>query len=164
MSHKRSASMSNKYNSGIDWGEEGGNNKLVKNQYYNEYNYGYSPYNYDKFFSSLDCYGKKGYNVHLSQSKINHPDGRVEYQSSIDFSKNEPRKVVKSFTQNKRELKKDYDIINQTKSYQTGLIFKDTHYYETQKVVPKNYYVNYERTVDQYNDGTKNYGDWRQIN
>jgi hypothetical protein len=161
--NKRSSSMSNKYNSGINWGEEEENNKIVKNPYYNEYNYGYAPVKYDDFFASFDCFGKKGYNVNLTQSKINHPDGRVEYQSSFNLTKNEPRKVVKSFTQNKRELVKDYDIINQTKSYQTGIIFKDTHYYDTQKVVPKNHYVNYERTVDLYNDGTKNYGDWRQI-
>ena len=156
---KRSSSMSNKFNSRIDWDEGEENNKLVKNPCYNEYNYGNAPVKYNDFFSNFE---KKGYNVNLIQSKIDHPDGRVEYQSRINLFKNEPRKIVNSFTENKRELVKDYDIINQTKSYKTGIIFKDTHYYETQKVVPKNYYVNYERTIDQYNDGTKNYGDWRQ--
>lgn len=160
---KRSSSMSTKFNSKINWDEGEENNKLVKNPYYNEYNYGYAPVKYDDFISCFDNLGKKGYNFNLIQSKINHPDGRVEYQSSFNLSKNEPRKIVKSFTQEKRELVKDFDIINQTKSYETGLIFKDTHYYETQKVVPKSHYVKYERTVDQYSDGTRNYGDWRQI-
>ena len=161
---RRSSSMSNKYNSGINWGEGEGeeNNKLVKNPYYKEYNYGYTPVKYD-FFSNIDSLDKKGYNLKLTQSRIDHPDGRVEYQSSINLSKNKPREIVKSFTQKKRELVKDFDVINQTKTYETGLILKDTHYYETQKVIPKSYYVHYERTVDQYNDGTKNYGDWRQI-
>ena len=158
---KRSSSLSNKYNSRINWEEGEDNNKLVKNPYYNEYNYGYAPVKYNDFFSN--CLDKKGYNLKLTQSRIDHPDGRVEFQSSINVSKNKPREIVNSFTQNKRELVKDFDIINQTKSYKTGIIFKDTHYYETQKVIPKNYYVNYERTVDQYDDGTKNYGDWRQI-
>ena len=155
--------MSTKFNSKINLDEGEENNKLVKNPYYNEYNYGYAPVKYDDFISCFDNLGKKGYNFNLIQSKINHPDGRVEYQSSFNLSKNEPRKIVKSFTQKKRELVKDFDIINQTKSYETGLIFKDTHYYETQKVVPKSHYVKYERTVDQYSDGTRNYGDWRQI-
>jgi hypothetical protein len=161
---RRSSPMSNKCNSGRNWREGEGeeNNQLAKNPYYKEYNYGYTPGKYD-IFSSIDSLDKKGYNLKLTQSRIDHPDGRVEYQSSINLSKNKPREIVNSFTQNKRELVKDFDVINQTKSYKTGIIFKDTHYYETQKVVPKSYYVNYERTVDQYDDGTKNYGDWRQI-
>ena len=63
--------------------------------------------------------------------------------------------------QAKTELKKDFDLINQTKSYETGIIFKDTHYYNIQRVIPKDYYVNNEIIVEEYNDNTINYGDWK---
>ena len=137
--------------------EEEENNKLSISPYNNK-NY------YNSLYSGINKLEKKGYNLNLAQSKIFHPDGRVEYQSKLNFTKDEPRKVVRRYTQTKTELIKDFDLINQTKSYETGLIFKDTHYYNILRVIPKDYYVNYERTVEEYNDGTINYGDWRQIN
>ena len=137
--------------------DEEDNNKLAISPYNNK-NY------YNDCYSGISSLEKKGYNVNLAQSKIFHPDGRVEYQSKLNFTKDEPRKVVRRFTQTKTELKKDFDLINQTKTYKTGIIFKDTHYYNIQRVIPKDYYVNYERTVEEYNDGTINYGDWKRIN
>ena len=63
----------------------------------------------------------------------------------------------------KRERRKDYEIQSETKYFKTGIIFKDKHYYETQKVIPKDYYVRFERTVNEYSYVTKNYGEWREI-
>ena len=68
---------------------------------------------------------------------------------------------MRRFIQTKTELKKDFDLINQTKSYETRLILKDTHYYNIQRVIPKDYYVNNEISVEEYNDNTINYGDWK---
>ena len=45
------------------------------------------------------------------------------------------------YTQKKIEFIKDFYLINQTRSNETGLIFKDTHYYNIQRVIPKDYYV-----------------------
>ena len=66
---KRSSSMSTKFNSKINLDEGEENNKLVKNPYYNEYNYGYAPVKYDDFISCFDNLGKKGYNFNLINQK-----------------------------------------------------------------------------------------------
>ena len=130
------------------------NNKLAISPYNNK-NY------YNDLYSGINKFEKKGHNVNFAQSKIFHPDGRVEYPSKLNYTKDEPRKVVRRFIQTKTELKKDFDLINQTKSYETRLILKDTHYYNIQRVIPKDYYVNNEISVEEYNDNTINYGDWK---
>ena len=149
-----------------DYNEE---NNYQINKYYNKSpsknNYQNGIINYNGGFPSslFDMVQKGEFNVNVSQKKIHHPDGRIEFQSNIGISKNKPRSVVNTYNETKTEVKKDFDIINQTKSYQTGLIFKDTHYYETQKVIPRNTYEKYVRSVSQYDDGTYNYGDWRKV-
>ena len=171
-SHKRSSSFSNRARTKknyIKYEEEKVNPKYEINQYYNNNNYNKNHQNglmtFDDFFSNMMKFvNKEGYNITFSQTKIAHPDGRIEFKSDIGFSKNKPRTIVRTFKETKNEFRKDFKIINQTKSYKTGIIFKDTHYYETQKVIPNNYYVKFERTVTEYSDGTYNYGDWREIN
>ena len=129
----------------------------IKNNYQNEI-VNFFPMN---IFEKV---GKGEINVGFVQTNIKHPDGRNEFTYRVDISKNNPRKIINTYTETKTVKKKDFDIQTQTKSYQTGLIFKDTHYYETQKVIPKVVSQKYQRTVTQYSDGTSNYGDWRPIN
>ena len=132
-------------------------NKSFRNNEIVNYNGGGFPKN---FFDMME---NNGYNLDLSQSRIKHPDGRLEIQSKIGFSKHKPRKIVNTYQEKKTEVKKDYDKKTYTNSFKTGLIFKKRHYYETQKVIPKQIYENYQRTVTQYDDGSVNYGDWRRI-
>ena len=120
------------------------NNKLAISPYNNK-NY------YKDLYSGINKFEKKGYNANFAQSKIFHRDGRVEYQSKLNYTKDEPRKVVRRFIQTKTDLKKDFDLINQTKSYEIRLILKDTHYYNIQRVIPKDYYVNNEIIVKECN-------------
>ena len=113
------------------------------------------------FFNMMENHG---YNCDLVQTRIRHPDGRIEIQSKIGFSKNRPRKIINTYQETKTEVKKDYDIQTYTNSFQTGLIFKKKHYYETQRVIPKQINEYYQRTVTEYDDGSLSYGDWRRIN
>ena len=163
MSHKRSSSMNpTKYRARQDnyddeEYEECGivqyrNKSRAKNNCMNDL----VDTNFDGFLNAI----LKGYS--FEKTKVVHPDGTVEFMSRF-YNNNKTRQVTKTIKETKTERVKDYGIRSETKSYQTGLIFKDTHYYQTQKVVPKDYYVNYERTVTYYDDGTVNYGDWRRV-
>lgn len=87
---------------------------------------------------------------------------KERFMSATFFPVQNQRKVKEIRTEKKTEIIKDYDIKNNLKSFQTGLIFKDTHYYETQRVIPKNRKVEYKRDVTYYTDGSVNYGDWRE--
>ena len=164
---RRSSSMSTyKKNDFDDYNEE---NSYEKNPYYNnspiKNNYQYGITNYNNCFNKniFDKVEKGELNVGFTNTKIQHPDGRVEFQSRIDIFKNRPRTITKTFNQTRVEKIRDFKIETQTKSFKTGLIFKDTHYYDTQKVIPKDTYNKYQRTVTKYSDGTTNYGDWRLI-
>ena len=84
---------------------------------------------------------------------------RIEIPIPVESGK----KIEKIVTEKKCETKKDFQIKTEQKSFQTGLIFKKTHYYTTEKVIPSEKEINYERTVTYYNDGTINYGDWREV-
>ena len=84
---------------------------------------------------------------------------RIEIPRPVESGK----KIEKILTEIKCETKKDFKIQTEQKSFKTGLIFKDTHYYTTQKVIPSEKEVKFERTVTYYTDGTINYGDWREI-
>ena len=97
-------------------------------------------------------------------------DGSIEEGEWVEISRIEipkpvesGKKIVKIVTEKKCETKKDFQIKTEQKSFETGLIFKDTHYYTTEKVIPSEKEINYERTVTYYNDGTINYGDWREV-
>ena len=162
---RRSSSMSTyKRNDFDDYNEE---NCYEINPYYNKSpiknNYGIT--NYNDFFQKniFDKVEKGELNIGFVNTKIQHPDGKIEFQSRIDISKNNPRKIVNRFKETRTDQVKDFEIKTLTKSYQTALIFKDTHYYDTQKIIPKISYNKYQRTVTKYSDGTTNYGDWRQI-
>ena len=163
--HRRCSSMSTyKKNDFDNYNEE---NCYEKNPYYNnspiKYNYGIA--NYNDFFQKniFDKVEKGELNFGIVNTRIQHPDGKIEFQSRIDIFKNQPRKIVDRFSETRIDKVKDFEIQTQTKSYKTGLIFKDTHYYDTQTVIPKISYNKYQRTVTKYSDGTSNYGDWRQI-
>ena len=139
-------------------------NKFAINTYYKQKNNQQNIINFDNFVPNFVEYMKnEGCDFNMTQTKIIHPDGRIEYNRNFGFSKNKPRKIVRTYTETKREKRKDYEIQSETKYFKTGIIFKDKHYYETQKVIPKDYYVRFERTVNEYSYGTKNYGEWREI-
>lgn len=93
-------------------------------------------------------------------------EGEWETISKIEMQKTNEieRSIEKVITESKIVDEKDIQISNETKSYKTGLIFKDTHYYETQVITPIKKQVKYERTVTYYKDGQINYGDWRKVN
>lgn len=65
-------------------------------------------------------------------------------------------------TQEKTVEQDSYEIKNEIRSFKTGIIFKDTHEYVTQKVIPKKKYIKVEREVKTYDDGSKEYGEWKR--
>ena len=67
-------------------------------------------------------------------------------------------------TQEKTVEQDSYEIKNEIRSFKTGIIFKDTHEFVTQKVIPKKKYIDLEREVKIYDDGSKEYGDWKPKN
>ena len=105
------------------------------------------------------------FDIKLTQNKKIRKDGTVEIENSIFCTPNKSnvRKISDIKTETRTNLIKDYRIETQTKNFKTGIIFKDTHYYQTQKVIPLNRYEKEERTVTYYNDGTVSYGEWRKI-
>ena len=92
-------------------------------------------------------------------------DGEWETISKIEIPKpiEQGRKILKIITEKETRIEKDFHIENHTKSYKTGLIFKDTHYYNEQTVTPNNKEVQFERTVTYFSDGLINYGEWRRV-
>lgn len=85
---------------------------------------------------------------------------RIEIPKPIESGK----KIEKIITEKKCEKKKDFTIKTEVKTYQTGILFfKKDHNYTTEKVIPIEKEINYERTVTYYTDGTINYGDWREV-
>ena len=92
-------------------------------------------------------------------------EGEWEEISRIEIPRpvEQGRTIAKIITEKKCETKKEYQIKTEQKSFQTGIFFKDTHFYTTEKVVPSEKEVNYERTVKYYTDGTINYGEWREV-
>ncbi len=163
---RRSSSMCSNINKGKrnDFDDCDENKCYEMNPYYSKSpiknNYEFGITNYDGFFNEIQ---KRNIKVGIIKSTIQHPDGRIEYQSRMDISKDNPRRIINTYNETKIDRIKDFDIKTETKSYKTGLIFKDTHYYDTQKIIPKFYNKQYQRTVTHYNDGTFNYGDWWQI-
>lgn len=92
-------------------------------------------------------------------------EGEWETVSKIEIQKadEKERGVEKIMTETKIEEESDFKIKNETVSFKTGLIFKDTHYFETQKAIPVKKQTKYERTVTYYKDGQINYGEWRKV-
>ena len=105
------------------------------------------------------------FEIKLTQNKKYNLDGTVEIENSIFCTpkKTNERKIIDVKKETRNILIKDYKIEYQTKSFKTGIIFKDTHYYQIQKVIPLDHYQKQERTVTYYSDGTISYGDWRNI-
>ena len=93
-------------------------------------------------------------------------EGEWETVSKIEIQKTNEieRAIEKITTETKMEDENDFKIQNETISFKTGFIFKDTHYIETQKVLPVKKKTKYERTVTYYKDGQVNYGEWRKVN
>lgn len=86
---------------------------------------------------------------------------RLEIPKPVESGKT----IIKIITEKKSEKKKDYQIKTETKSFETGvLFFKKTHYYNTDKIIPIEKDINYERTVTYYSDGTISNGEWREVN
>jgi WD40 repeat protein len=101
----------------------------------------------------------------LEKCFVDYENCEMEIQNSIFCSPNKAniRTVTDVRTETRNILIKDYSIVTETKNFKTGIIFKDTHYYQTQRVIPKDHYQKQERTVTHYSDGTVSYGDWRNV-
>ena len=122
---------------------------------------------YNDFYNFMNCI-QNGFKVELQQKQIINDDGTKEIVTSRTFlpiqqKQHQPRKIVDIRTEKRTERIKDFNVQRVLHSYETGLIFKDTHYYTTQEVFPFERLKTYERTVTYYDDGTVNYGDWRAI-
>ena len=118
----------------------------------------------------FNTYDEDGYRITQQRKTRIYDDGSIENGewetiSKIEIPKQieQGRTIEKIITETKKEIKKDYKIESKTKSYKTGLIFKDTHYYETQETTPIEKEELYERTVTYYKDGIINYGEWRLV-
>ena len=144
--------------------------------YHNEYqNYQIDTYKKNDYVDdsygliNFDCINhalKSGFGCEFKQTRTINKDGNPEITSSINIYKPQPktRKIIKEETETKIVKKNDYEIITKQNCITTGLIFKDHHYYETQKIVPKPKYINKKRKVTYFDDGTINYGDWMRYN
>ena len=98
-------------------------NKFAINTYYKQKNNQQNIINFDNFVPNFVEYMKnEGCDFNMTQTKIIHPDGRIEYNRNFGFSKNKPRKIVRSYKETKREWRKDYEIQSQTKYFKTGLL------------------------------------------
>lgn len=112
---------------------------------------------------------KDGYKIIESRKIRIFDDGSIEEGEWEIISKNEiqkfepGRKIEKIEKETKVEEVDDIEVVTEQKSFQTGYIFKDTHYYDSQKVIPKKKKIKQERTVIYYKDGFTNYGEWRRI-
>ena len=86
---------------------------------------------------------KDGYKIIESRKIRIFDDGSIEEGEWEIISKNEiqkiepGRKIEKIDTETKVEEVDEYNIVTEQKSIQTGFIFKDTHYVDTQKIIPK---------------------------
>ena len=87
---------------------------------------------------------KDGYKIIESRKIRIFDDGSIEEGDWEIISKSEipkpveqGRKVIDVSTETKIEEQNDYEIVTVKQSFETGLIFKDTHYIDTQKVIPK---------------------------
>ncbi len=72
------------------------------------------------------------------------------------------KKLIKREIQEKTVQQDSYEIKNEIRSFKTGIIFKDTHEFVTQKVIPKKKYIKVEREIKTYDDGSKEYGEWKR--
>ena len=72
------------------------------------------------------------------------------------------KKLIKTEIQEKTVQQDSYEIENEIRSFKTGIIFKDIHEFVTQKVIPKKKNIKLEREVKIYDDGSKEYGEWRR--
>lgn len=127
------------------------------------------PKNLKNVKDEFQNYNENGYKITKQRKTRIYDDGSIEegeweIVSKVEIPQFEQGRVIESIkTETKKELRQDYKIENETKSYKTGLIFKDTHYYETQKIIPVTREETYERTVTYYKDGKINHGEWRLI-
>jgi hypothetical protein len=80
----------------------------------------------------------------------------------VKYSPKKEKKLVGRTTQEKTVEQDSYEIKNEIRSFKTGIIFKDTHEFVTQKVIPKKKYIKVEREVKTYDDGSKEYGEWKR--
>ena len=106
---------------------------------------------------------EKNFEFHGSHRETINKDGSRNFETTYSFiPKYQQRKIVDIKEETKYEKEKDFEVKTVTRSYKTGLIFKKTHYYDTQTIRPFTRNVKYKRTVTYYNDGIINYGEWRR--
>ena len=119
-------------------------------------------YNYNFINQLID----NGFQVELKKTQKINEDGTSEFGHSLNFCrpKYQQRSIVNVKTERRVETINDYDIRTEINCFETGIIFKDKHYYRTQFIIPKTNYIIYEREVTYYSDNTVNYGDWRRLN
>jgi len=118
------------------------------------------PKNLTNVKDELRNFEKDGYKIIESRKIRIFDDGSIEEgdweiieKSEIPKPVEQGRKVIDVGKETKIEEQDDYEIVTVKQSFETGFIFKDTHYYDTQRVIPYYNERKYERTVTYYNDG-----------
>ena len=134
------------------------NNNQTQNQIKDLVNYN-NLNNYNKF---IDYYSNKGYQISFRRTQEVDKDGKTKFNSEVIFTK-QPRKIEKVIKEYTSEYVEGTTLKPIVRSYKTGIIFKDTHYYTDYEEVKCPYKKNYERTVTYYSDGTIDYSDLREI-
>ena len=97
------------------------------------------------------------------EEKIDKEGNRTVIKRFKYLPKNQ-KKLVETKKEKKTVAQDSYDIKNEIRSFKTGIIFKDTHEFVTQKVIPKKKYIDLEREVKIYDDGSREYGEWKPKN
>ena len=118
--------------------------------------------NFDNYNKFVDFYSNKGYQVTFRRTQEVDKNGTQKLYSDIIFTK-QPKRIEKVIKEYSSQLVEGTTLKPVVRSYKTGLIFKDKHYYTDYEEVPCPYKKNYERTVIYYSDGTIDYSDWREI-
>ncbi len=160
----RSCSMPKIQNNNYNYTNKYQNNQIDLYKNNNNFNGGYGIMEYN--IDTITHLAKNGIACEIKQTKTINKDNKPEISTTMNFYKYErkPRQITKEEIESKVETINDYEIITKQNCITTGIIFKDHHYFETQKVIPKPKNIPYERKVTYYDDGTINYGDWRRYN
>ena len=160
----RSYSMPKIQNNNYNYNNDYQNNQIDLYKNNNDFNggYGIMKYNFGSFTDLLN----NGIGCEITETRTYNKDNKPQISTTMNFYKYErkPRQIIKEETESKVEAINDFEIITKQNCITTGIIFKDHHYYETQKVIPKPKYITYKRKVTYYDDGTINYGDLRRFN
>jgi len=128
------------------------------------------PKNLTNVKDELRNFEKDGYKIIESRKIRIFDDGSIEEgdweiieKSEIPKPVEQGRKVIDVGKETKIEEQDDYEIVTVKQSFETGFIFKDTHYIDTQKVIPKKKQITLERSVTRYDNGDTEYGEWRRV-